>query len=328
MTTKIDWSIAIEAVNNAASILVVTHVNPDGDAIGSLLGLATALREMGKQVQTAVDGGAPDFLHFIPGARLVQGKLKRGRWDVMVSVDASDEERTGLVGQYGRKHSKLVINLDHHPTNTLFGDIHLVMPDAVSATEIVFDWLERMKMAVSEPVAVALLTGLVTDTIAFRTSNVTARTLEIAASLIRSGASLYDITNRTMVSRPYSHLELWKQAFPSVERRGSLAYATVTQENLKVAGIADVTDGGLVSALIAPEEIAVAAVFKQLPDGRVEMSFRSKVGYDVGTVAFELGGGGHKQAAGATIPGPLEEARAKVLVLLEAVARQENISVA
>ncbi|MEO8606738.1 MAG: bifunctional oligoribonuclease/PAP phosphatase NrnA [Chloroflexota bacterium] len=319
---KLQWAEATEAVKGAASILVVTHMSPDGDAIGSLLGLTLALREMGKKVDAVVDGGVPDFLRYLTGANTVQGKLKRGKWDVMISSDASDEERTGLAGEYGRKHSGKVINLDHHPTNTYFGDLFLVLPQAVSATEIVYRWLKFMEHPFSVDVASALLTGLVTDTMGFRTNNVVGETMGIAQQLMDAGALLYEITQRTMVSKPFRDLNLLSYAFPSVKLTGNIISGIVTQEDLKHAGQIDATDGGLVSQLITANEAVIAVVYKELSDNKVELSFRSKPGFDVGSVAFGLGGGGHKQASGATIDGPLDAAIARVTALLEAAAAQ------
>ncbi|MFN8376139.1 MAG: DHH family phosphoesterase [Anaerolineae bacterium] len=206
------WKEAVEAVNNAASILIVTHVSPDGDAIGSMLGLANALRERGKSVVTAVDGGSPQVFQFLQNSNLIATKLETGTWDLMISVDASDEPRTGLVGAYGRAHCKTVINLDHHETNTNFGDIFLVMPQAVSATEIVFYWLRELQHPLSREVAMALLTGLVTDTISFRTSNVQASTMIVAQQLMEAGAPLHEITQRVLESKPFSSIALQRGA--------------------------------------------------------------------------------------------------------------------
>jgi len=322
MTNKTQWNEAAEVVRAASSILIVTHVKPDGDAIGSLLGLTTALREQGLKVDAAVDGGVPKFLEYLSGAETVLSKLTISNWDLMISVDASDEERTGLVGEYGRAHSGKVINLDHHATNTFFGNIYLVAPQAVSATEIVYDWLVHMGVFISPASAAALLTGLVTDTIGFRTSNVNPRTLEIARELMLLGALLHEIIQRTLVSRDYSDLELWKHVFPSIELQEGVISAVVSQDNLKQAGLDDMTDGGLVSTLNSVEEAKIAVVFKEQPDNRVEMSFRSIVGYDVSAVAFALGGGGHKQAAGATVEGTLAEVQARVMPLLHEVVKQ------
>jgi phosphoesterase RecJ-like protein len=321
MTNKLQWSEATEAVNAASSILAVTHLNPDGDAIGSLLGLVNALRERGKNVVAVVDGGVPEFLQYIPGQETVLSKLESGDWELMISLDSSDNERTGEAGVYGRAHSGKIINLDHHPTNTLFGDIYLVMPEAVSAAEIVYRWLEYMQHPLSRDVALPLLTGMVTDTMGFRTSNVRAETLGIVQQLMAAGASLTEVMARTLMSTPYSTVELWKRSLPSAQLDGAVISADVRQQDLQAAHILEATDAGLVSFLNTVDEAMIAVVFKELADGRVEISLRSKPGFDVGSVAFSLGGGGHKQASGATIAGPLEAARLRVLPLLhEAVA--------
>lgn len=319
MSSSVDFVGATAAVQAAQKILIVTHISPDGDAIGSLLGLTNALRQMGRRITCAVDGGVPGFLEFLPGASTVNGELKSGEWDLMISVDASDEERTGQAGLYGRAHSKQVINLDHHATNTMFGSIYLVIPTAVSATEVIFHWLNHMGQKITIEVAVPLLVGLVTDTLGFRTNNVTADTLGIATKLMAAGASLSEITARTLDSKPYRMIELWKSALPSTILHGEVIEAVITQADLRSAGLDDVTDGGLVNLLVSANETRVAVVFKELPDGRFEISLRSKTGYDVSQVAFSVGGGGHKQASGATIDGPLDAARARILPLLKAV---------
>lgn len=319
MTSSIDFAGATAAVQAAQKILIVTHVSPDGDAIGTLLGLTNALRQMGRRVTCAVDGGVPGFLEFLPGAGTVQAELKSGAWDLMISVDASDEERTGQVGIYGRAHSQQVINLDHHATNTLFGSIYLVLPTAVSASEVVYHWLNHIGHSITVEVAAPLLVGLVTDTLGFRTNNVTADTLGIAMKLMAAGASLHEITARTLDSKPYRSIELWKTALPSVKLQDEVIEGVITQADLQNAGLEDATDGGLVNLLVSANEAKVAVVFKELPDGRFEISLRSKTGYDVSQVAFSVGGGGHKQASGATIDGPLESARARILPLLKAV---------
>lgn len=324
---KPDWDAAIQAVQEARSILIVTHVKPDGDAIGSVTGLAAALRAMDKKVDAAVDGSVPDFLKYLPDTKKVKQRLKSGKWDLMISVDASDEARSGLVGQYGRKHSKKVLNLDHHSTNTMFGDIHLIVPEAVSAAEIIYDWLSMMHISISLPVATALLTGLVTDTMGFRTSNVNPRTLQLAHELMLLGAPLLEITHRTLVSKPYATIALWKSVFPSIELNNGIISALITQADLKQAELVEATDGGLVSLLIAVEEACIAVMFKELPDQRVELSLRSKVGIDVGSVAFSLGGGGHSVAAGMTLSGTLEEVKARLTPLLEKAIAQRTPAV-
>jgi bifunctional oligoribonuclease and PAP phosphatase NrnA len=320
----IQWSEATQAVHAASTVLLVTHIKPDGDAIGSMVGLAEALRTLGKTVTAAVDGGVPDYLGFIPGTSTVLDQLDQGQWDLLISVDASDEERSGAVGAYGRAHSIQVVNLDHHPTNTGFGHIHLINASAVSATEIVFDWLQFMQLSIHQSIATALLTGLVTDTMGFRTSNVVPRTMEVAQQLMLHGASLMEVLNRTIVSKPFSHLLLWREALPSLTFEKGIASVSISTEALKRAELRDMTDGGLVSILASAEEVMIAAAFKEQPDNKVEISFRSKPGYDVGSVALSLGGGGHTQASGVTVAGTLESVREQVMPLLRLAYQKAN----
>jgi phosphoesterase RecJ-like protein len=328
MSVKLpEWERATEAIQNAESVLIVTHISPDGDAMGSALGLANALLAMGKQVTVADDDGVPDYLEFVPGSDRVVKQLDDGSWDVMISTDASDEVRTGEVGKYGRTHSRTVINLDHHATNTYFGDIYLVVPEAVSATEIVFDWWEHIGINWQPEIAVPLLTGLVTDTRGFRTSAVTARTLGIAQSLMERGASLTEITARTLDSKSYKEVEVWKQALPSVQLHGEVIVASLRQSDMFAAGLDEMTDAGLVSFLNTVDEARIAVVFKEEAPQEIKLSLRAKPGYDVASVAYQLGGGGHKQAAGATLYLSLEEARAKVLPLLQIAAKEGELNI-
>lgn len=327
--TILNWIEATEAVDTAKSILLVTHMSPDGDAIGSLLGLANALRERRTVNMTlAVDKGVPGYLRFLPGEGRVKASLTKGEWELMISLDSSDEERSGEVGVYGRAHSQRVINVDHHPTNTKFGDIFLWMPDAVSTTQIVQQWLEFMKQTLTRASAMPLLTGLVTDTQGFRTSNVRPETLGYAQKLMQAGVSLTEITARTLGSTPYQNIQLWKYVLPSVELLDGVISGVVTQEDIKRAQIAEITDGGLVEYLVTANEAMISVVFKELPDNKVELGFRCKPGFDVASVAFRLGGGGHKQASGATITGTLAEARERVMPLLNEARKAGKLTIA
>ncbi len=244
----------------------------------------------------------------------------------MISVDSSDELRTGAAGIYGRAHSQQVINLDHHATNTAFGQIHLVNARAVSATEVVYDWLAAVGYGLSQSVAIPLLCGLVTDTLGFRTSNVSVRTLEIAQHLMNAGASLTAITQRALDSMPYAVLNLWKSVFNSVELENGLIWAVVTQADLQRAG-EDAENSSLSGFLVKVKEAMISAVFTEQPDGTVELSFRSKPGYDVASLALSLGGGGHRQASGATVPGPLSAAVTRVLPLLRQAAQAGSLNI-
>lgn len=324
-TTNPDWAAATAAIDNAQRVLLVTHLNPDGDAIGSLLGLANALSVRGITYDMAVDGGVPEYLAYLPGAERVLPALTEGSWDVMVSLDSSDEARTGDCGVYGRANSRVVVNLDHHPTNTMFGQIFIVIPTAVAAAEIVHQWLIEMGQPVTPDVARPLLTGLITDTRGLRTSNVHAGTLGLAQALVEAGASLAEVALRVLDNRPYNDIELWKQAMPSVQMDGVVISANVTVDNLRAAGLDEVSDAGLVSMLLSVDTAMISVVFQETFENAVEISLRSKPGYDVSWVAVSCGGGGHRQAAGASIPGTLEDVRARVLPLLQQEAQRGEL---
>src|SRR5258708_5812988 len=169
-----EWNKAQALINEATRILVVTHVSPDGDAIGSLLGISHALRTYGKTVIPAVDGGVPQSLRFLPGTGDVLSSLDANlRVDLLIAVDCGDKERTGKVGQAGFALNIPSINIDHHRTNSMFGAVNLVDLNTVAASEGVLDLLGHLHIALTLPTAQCLLCGIVTDTLCFRTSNVT-----------------------------------------------------------------------------------------------------------------------------------------------------------
>lgn len=319
------WEAAAAAIRAANSILIVTHIRPDGDALGSALGLGNALRQMGKTVTIADDDPTPDFLAWLPRASSIVNAVS-GAWDLLISTDASDEVRTGLVGEIGRANSKMVINLDHHETNTYFGDIHLVVPSAASATEIVAQLWEHMGISLNYEIAQPLLVGLVTDTLGFRTTATTPQTLATAQKLVQAGASLSEATQRSLDLMTADELLLWKRVLPSVELHGEVAEATIRQSDLEALGINGFSTGGLVGFLRSVQEVRISVVFLEEADG-IKVSMRSKPGYDVSGVAFQLGGGGHKQASGVTLEMSLEEARAKILPMLQEAAAKGKLAI-
>lgn len=322
-----EWQNAASAIQSAETILVVTHVRPDGDAMGSSLGLGLALRQMGKDVTIAVDLGTPDFFSWMPGSDTVLAELTSGSWDLMISTDASDEERSGDAGIYGRANSKTVINIDHHRTNTYFGDIHLVIPDVASASQIVVKLWEHMNIDWTSDVAQVLLTGLVTDTLGFRTNNTTPAELEIAQKLMGYGASLSEATYRTLGVMSSQELLIWKNILPTVELHGEIAEATIRRTHLEAVGLDYLDTGNIVGFLRSVSDVRIAFVMREDPDGIVKVSLRSDPGYDVSEVAFQLGGGGHKQASGADFKGTVEECRATVIPMLKEVAAKGTLEI-
>ena len=318
-TAEPQWREAAEAIRSAKSILIVSHIFPDGDAVGTLLGMGESLRALGKRVSGAIDGGVPADLTFLPQSTAIASEVSVGEFDLLIAVDSSDIERIGSAGAYGLDHSKRVINLDHHATNTRYGDIHLIAPGAVAAAEVAFDLLSFMDVELQYDAAYALLTGLVTDTQGFRIHATTDRTLEIAQALMKRGAPLPEIMALTLNRRPYQDIELWKLVLPSVTLEAGLISANVTLDDYARSGVNANSDGGLVNHLVNVDRAMVSVVFKEMRAKEIEVSFRSKPGYDVARLAYLLGGGGHKQASGCTVEGSLLRVRDRVLPLARQV---------
>ena len=317
-----DWDKAQTLVNSATRIIVLTHVSPDGDAIGSLLGLSHSLRSIGKTVTPAVDQGVPSFLKFLPGADQVLDKLKNIEADLAIAVDCGDFARVGEVGKEARALNIPMINLDHHRTNTLFGDANLVDPVTVAASEGILDWLDRLGISLTPDAAQCLLCGLVTDTLCFRTSNVTAETLGKAQRLVAAGADLTVVVQNTVNRIPTAAIKLWGQVMPTVQLEDNVIWAKISVEARKAAGFVDGTDGGLVSILIQAADAYVSSVMREQDNGTVELGFRAVPGFDVSKLAVNLGGGGHVLASGATVPGTLAEVEARVIPMLKEAVKE------
>jgi len=317
-----EWEQATRMIAAARRVLVVTHVAPDGDAIGSLMGLSHLLRAQGRDVTLAVDEGVPAYLSFLAGADTVQAQLTQGQWDVLVMVDCADAERAGEVGRYAQAHSAQLINVDHHPTNPMFGTARLVLPAACSTAEVIYLWAVQADWPIQADAAQALLTGLVTDTLGFRTSAVVPQTLHIAQILMEAGASLSAIMAHTLDSRSYQEVRAWQAIMPTISLEGQVIYAEASLASAEGYGLAKVEDGGIVQWLNQVNEAMIAAVFKEKEPQMIRVSLRCKRGYNVSDVAKQFGGGGHVQAAGLTFQGTLAEAKAAILPLLhEAAAR-------
>lgn len=321
-----EWQNAASAIQSAERILVVTHLRPDGDAMGSSLGLGLALRQMGKDVTIAVDLGTPEFFSWMPSSDTVLPELTSGSWDLMISTDASDEERSGDVGIYGRANSKTVINIDHHRTNTYFGDIHLIV-DVPSASQIVFMLWEHMGIDWTPDIAQVLITGLVTDTLGFRITATTPVELGVAQKLMERGASLSEAMTRTLGVMSSQELLVWKSILPTVEIHGEIAEATIRRADIEAVGIDYFDTGSIVGFLRKVTEVRIGFVMREDPEGVIKVSLRSDPGYDVSEVAFQLGGGGHKQASGADFTGTIEECRATVLPMLKDAAAKGTLEI-
>lgn len=302
-------------ITEAESIVVICHIAPDGDTIGSALGLGWLLRRMGKQVWVACADPIPSRYRFLPGAGEVLPHRPEG-CDLIIVVDTSDIERIGALYDVTAFTATPVINIDHHVTNTHFGDVNLV-EDMPSTAEIIYELTNELGIPLDTNSAIGLLTGLVTDTQCFRTANVTADTLRRAVAMMEAGASLRDITELVYNRLPASAIYLWGQALANAQWRGRILYTTVDNETLHRYDASADELSGIVNFLASTSDADVAVLFRERSDGRIEAGMRASRGWNVSDVALRLGGGGHPQAAGCILKGSLDEVREIVLSALE-----------
>lgn len=317
------------ALRNGQAILCLSHVKPDGDAVGSLLGMAWLLRTLGKQPVLALQDAVPDEGGHLPGVDdIITGdspnyeRVVRSRaFDLIICLDASSPDRMGTVYNPAVHRAATLLVIDHHVTNTGFGALNWVDPTSVSTTQMVAQLADALDAPLAGPLAICLLTGLVTDTLCFSTSNVSARTLELAMRLMDGGADLAAITQQTVNRRPFRLIKLWSLVLPTVHLADGVVWATATPEMLAQTGT-PASEVGLSSYLVTADEADMSAVFIEQINGdgtpRVECSFRAKPGFNVAEVAFALGGGGHPAAAGCTVDGDLATVLPRVVAALQA----------
>lgn len=317
----------IESIVQSRRALCVSHVDPDGDAYGSLLGMTWLLRALGNEPVPAMQDPLLEEFRFLPGAADIRGpgEVTDG-FDLVICLDASSPDRMGTVYR-SEEHGHLPLAvIDHHVTNTGFGTVSWVDPACAATCQMVTYLAEACGVPLDGALAVCLLTGIVTDTLGFRTSNTTPEVLAAAMRLQRGGANLTDIVARTLDRLPFSTLRLWSLVLPTVQIAERVVWVTVSLEHLQQAGQSD-REAKLSSVLAAVAEADMAAVFTEKigENGQPEVkcSLRAKPGFDVGTLALALGGGGHPAASGCTILGTLDEAVGRLVPLLQAARRQQ-----
>ena len=298
---------------------------PDGDAIGSLLGLGWALRKLGKEHTLACADPVPDSLAYLPGSKAIVTHPE-GIYDLVISLDCSDLKRLGAACDQNSLRGVPIINIDHHVTNVGFGSVNWVDPSLAATAQMVLTLIERLGVPLDPTIATCLLNGIVTDTRGFRTSNTTPDVMEAATRLMAAGASLSEITDRVFNRRPLAMLRLWGKALGAVQLDGRIIWTEISQAMRRECGLSSDSDDGLVSFLTGANEADVGIVFTEKNDGTIDVSMRSMSGIDISGVAMRLGGGGHPQAAGCNLNSSLAQARERVLAelrhsLLEQTAR-------
>jgi phosphoesterase RecJ-like protein len=299
-----------QRLSAAHNILIASHVRPDGDAIGSLLGLGLALQHAGKNVQMVLQDGVPASFRFLAGSEQIQ-KEPTGTWDTFISVDCADYKR---LGKGFENLAKPDINIDHHITNEKFGKLNLIMGEDVATAAILTQCLPQWGLEINAAVAGALMTGIVTDTLGFRTANTTPEALRLSAELMERGADLTDIYSRSLVRRAFPAARYWGAGLSSLQKTEDLVWGTLTVADRKTAQYGGNDDADLINIISAIDGSKVGMIFVEQTDHHVKISWRAlQDGIDVSKVAKHFNGGGHAAAAGADIPGSLSEIQPLVL---------------
>jgi bifunctional oligoribonuclease and PAP phosphatase NrnA len=295
--------LAGEHIRSADRILLISHIRPDGDAIGSLIGFGLALQEVGKKVQMVIEDSGISSFSFLHGSNQVTKKVD-GEFDLICTLDCSDLERTGNVFASGISPD---INIDHHFTNPLFAKINLVDGQAVATAEMIAAFLPQWGLPVTKEVSEALLTGIITDTIGFQTSNMRPSALRVAANLMEAGANLSHLYHLALVNHSYDTMRLWGIGLGNLRRKDRLIWTTITLQERESISYPGRDDGDLVNLLGTVDGIDIAMIMTEQPDNYVKVSWRSRKGFDVSQLAASFGGGGHPAASGAVIQGSLPE---------------------
>lgn len=299
-----DWDRVVAALRDAPEVALATHVNPDGDALGSLLAAALGLTKLGKKTYPslgATEDKIPASYAFLPGIdRLVSADTVPAT-PAFVALDCGAADRLGPLEDVARSSARL-INIDHHPGNAGFGTLNVVVPTASSTAELVTRLLEDLGVDFDGDIATCLYVGVVTDTGRFQYESSSPETLRLAADLIAHGVQVPSIALEVFESSPFGYLKLLghvlERATLFAEER--FVYSWITLADLKDTGTTLSDTEKLIDAVRGTRDADVAAVFKEQKDGKFRVSLRSKGPVSVGEIARAHGGGGHELAAGFT----------------------------
>jgi len=296
--------------SSAQSVLISAHIRPDGDAIGSLLGLGNALHQSGKKIFMALSDGIPTNFHYLYGSQLVKRNIPKDlNFDLSISLDTSDLDRAGKIFE----NREIILNIDHHITNTNFAKYNFIDPDAVATCAVLAENLESWGLPIDSQTASLLLTGIITDTIGFRTSNMSSKALRITADLIDKGANLPVIYEQALTNKTFHQLIYWGYALKKLERQDRLVWTTLTLDERKDAGYNGNDDADLNAILSSIIDADITILFVEQNNSHVKVSWRAKPGFTVSSLAQLFGGGGHPAASGADIIGNLEDIQKTVI---------------
>ena len=309
----------LERIKECQNICVVGHIRPDGDCIGSQLGLTLALKAQGKNVVCWNEDTVPRKLAFLDKQKLVERPKKGMEFDCVIATDAASFERLGTAGPAIEKR-QFLINIDHHESNTRYGDLNWISARESSTGELIFRLLKAARWQITPDIADCLFTAVSTDTGSFQYPTTKPRTFIASGELVKHGANLAVISEEVYQSYPLSRVKLLKHVFNSfrLTHNDTIGYFWLKQRDFARTGANKNDSEGLIDHIRAIEPVIVACVFEEVQPNLTRISLRSKnAEVNVNEVAAIFGGGGHPAAAGARIEGSAISAQRKVIAAIK-----------
>ena len=312
-TTSSELERIREAILSRQRFLITSHARPDGDSIGSQLAMAFALEALGKSVRIVNTDAAPEHYQEFPGMERIEIATSVERPDVeaVIVMECSDLSRTGVAGLDG----EFIINIDHHAGNRMYGAINWYDLSAAACGEMVFDVIASLGVPLSTEIATHIYLAILTDTGSFHHSNITPRTFDICRQCVDAGVNPAVMARRVFDSNSFGKLKLIGALLDDMELvdEGRLAVLRLDDDMLKATGSTQNDTEGLINLPLTAREIQAVVFFKLGADGIVRVSMRSKYDVDVREVAAAYGGGGHKNAAGFTAAGTVDEVKDEII---------------
>jgi phosphoesterase RecJ-like protein len=309
-----------QALLRRQRFLLTSHARPDGDSIGSQLAMAYALESLGKQVRLVNADAAPDHYREFPGVdRIEIAATCDAEADALIVMECSDLTRTGVT--FGDGH--FIINIDHHAGNRMYGAVNWFDESAAACGEMVFDVIRALGVPMTREIATHIYLAILTDTGSFHHSNITPRTFDICRQAVEAGVNPAAMARRVFDSNSFGKLKLIGALLDAMELidHGRLAVLKIDESMLDACGCTHNDTEGVINLPLTAREIQAVVFFKVGPNGDVRVSMRSKYDVDVRSVANMYGGGGHKNAAGFTVPGSLPAVRPQIIErLVSAIA--------
>lgn len=301
-----------EEIKKAESILILTHENPDGDAVGTSLAVYLVLKQLGKNVELVMEE-VPRTFDFLTGANEIKKEPSSEIYDLAIALDCADIKRLNVMTKY-YENAKKTISIDHHGMNTMFADLNYVNPVSPACAQIILSIFEYFEIEITKEIGECLLTGIITDTGGFKYNNVTVETFEFAAELLKKGVNVSNVYERVMQIISKSRFELTRIATNRLEllENGKIAYTYVTLEDMNKVQCEPGDHEGIVEEGRRIEGVEVSVFLRESEKG-YKVSMRSTKKVNVADIAMLFGGGGHERAAGCTMATDLNTAREKII---------------